>query len=323
MLISIIVPVYNSALYLEKCIDSILSQTYSNLELILINDGSTDSSREIMETYKKSDARIVLINKINTGVSDSRNTGIKASSGQMICFIDSDDWVDSDYLEIFTSNFENNNTLLIQSLNRNGTLKNIYKYKSYSIKTDIDPLFTDNNLLYCGGPMAKFYDQSVIQKNNILFDKNVTYGEDLIFFLEYIKHSDFIRFLPDAKYHYRLTEGSLSTKRNYPVKNYIEVHHAISQFIIWAKITKDSTLKYFYAIDWDILEAGIDQNIHKNLKNPKEDFSNLEKSITSLHYKYGNKKQKILYFFIKINNLLILKMYKSFLLKLSKLRKAI
>lgn len=320
MLISIIVPVYNSALYLEKCIDSILSQTYSNLELILINDGSTDGSREIMETYKKLDTRVVLINKTNTGVSDSRNIGIETSSGEMICFVDSDDWLDSDYLEIFISNFENNNTLLIQSLDRNGTLKNIYNYKSYSINTDIDSLFTDNDLLYCGGPMAKFYNQSIIKKNNILFDKNVTYGEDLIFFLEYMKHSDFIRFLPNAKYHYRITEGSLSSKRNYPVKNYIEVHHAISQFINWAKISKDSTLKYFYAIDWDILEAGIDQNIHKNFKNQKEDFSNLEKSITSLHYKYGNKKQKILYFFIKIKNLLILKMYKSFLLKLSKLK---
>jgi len=320
MLISIIVPIYNSSAYLEECIDSILSQTYTNFELYLINDGSTDNSGEIIENYGKKDSRVNVIHKNNSGVSDTRNTGIKAAQGEAICFIDSDDWVDSDYLETFTSNLKNDNTLLIQSMNRNGALKNIYKYKSYNIRTELDTLFTENDLLYCGGPMAKFYDQSIIQKNNIFFDKNVTYGEDLIFFLEYMKHSDFIRFLPDAKYHYRLTSGSLSSKRNYPIRNYIAVHNTISEFITWAKITKDSTLKYFYSIDWDILEAGIDQNIHKNLKNQKEEFSILEKSITILHYKYGNKKRKILYFFIKIKNLFILKMYKSFLSKLSKIK---
>ncbi|MFC7346648.1 glycosyltransferase family 2 protein [Chryseobacterium zhengzhouense] len=318
MLISVIVPVYNSAQYLEKCIDSILSQTYGNLELILVNDGSTDSSQNLIESFSKQDKRIVSINKSNTGVSDSRNAGINAASGEAICFIDSDDWIENDYLEIFVNNYKDNKTLLIQNLKRNGRTINKYSYKYYDIKAETEALFNDNNLLYSGGPVAKFYDRITILQNNILFNRNVSYGEDLIFFLDYIKHVKYIHFLDYAKYHYSHTVGSLSTKKSHPLTNYVTVQYNISQFIAWAKTTDPSTLKYFRTIQWDIIEAGIDQNIHLPLSNIREQLSLLHNAMEKNYFHFANINRKIIYLLIKSKNFFLLKQYKNMFVKLKR-----
>ena len=95
-LLSVIVPIYNTEDYLERCLNSIINQSYKNLEIILVNDGSTDSSKSICETYKKMDSRIKVINKKNGGLSSARNEGIRLSSGLLITFVDSDDWVNTD-----------------------------------------------------------------------------------------------------------------------------------------------------------------------------------------------------------------------------------
>lgn len=93
-LVSIIVPVYNAEKYLNKCLDSIVNQTYSNLEIILINDGSTDNSLSICNDYTNKDGRIIVIDKHNTGAADSRNEGLKKATGKYIMFVDSDDFID-------------------------------------------------------------------------------------------------------------------------------------------------------------------------------------------------------------------------------------
>jgi len=99
MLVSVIVPVYNVERYLDRCINSIINQIYSNIEIILINDGSTDGSLEKCKEYERKDSRIKVISKKNTGVSDSRNHGINAATGELFLFIDSDDWVTSDHIK--------------------------------------------------------------------------------------------------------------------------------------------------------------------------------------------------------------------------------
>ena len=98
--ISIIVPVYNVEKYLKKCIDSILSQTYKNIEVICINDGSTDSCIDILKEYEKRDERIIVISKENGGLSAARNDGMKKSTGEYVFFVDSDDWIESDMCEV-------------------------------------------------------------------------------------------------------------------------------------------------------------------------------------------------------------------------------
>ena len=99
-LISIIVPIYNVENYLRQCLDSIVSQTYQNFECLLINDGSSDNSADICREYIEKDSRFRYFEKENVGVSSARNLGIERSKGQYITFIDSDDWVDSEYLEV-------------------------------------------------------------------------------------------------------------------------------------------------------------------------------------------------------------------------------
>lgn len=99
MLISVVVPVYNVEAYLEKCVNSILHQYYENIEVILIDDGSTDNSGAICDALAAADSRIKVLHKPNGGVSSARNLGISVASGAYICFVDSDDWLDIDYFE--------------------------------------------------------------------------------------------------------------------------------------------------------------------------------------------------------------------------------
>lgn len=96
---SIIVPVYNVEQYLENCINSVLNQSFRNFQLILVDDGSKDSSGEICDRFAQKDSRVKVIHKPNAGVSAARNTGIDIATGQFICFIDSDDWIESEYLQ--------------------------------------------------------------------------------------------------------------------------------------------------------------------------------------------------------------------------------
>lgn len=107
-LITVIVPIYNVEKYLEKCLTSIICQTYRNLEIILVNDGSTDSSLEICCRYKKNDDRIAIINQKNNGVSNARNSGIKIATGRHITFIDADDYVENEYIEFLYDLLKNN-----------------------------------------------------------------------------------------------------------------------------------------------------------------------------------------------------------------------
>src|SRR5690606_21099984 len=102
-LISVIIPIYNVEDYLEKCLESLLSQTYSDLEIICVNDGSTDKSALIVEKYKNLDERIVLIEKENSGAGETRNQGVRFATGEYVWFVDGDDWVDKTACELLVS----------------------------------------------------------------------------------------------------------------------------------------------------------------------------------------------------------------------------
>ncbi len=98
-LISVVIPAYNVGKYIDKCIDTVLTQTYSNIEIILVDDGATDDTAEICDNYAKKDNRVKVIHKKNGGLSDARNAGIDAAKGKYITFIDSDDYIADDYVE--------------------------------------------------------------------------------------------------------------------------------------------------------------------------------------------------------------------------------
>ena len=119
MKISVIIPIYNVEKYLSRCLESVINQTYKNLEIILVNDGSTDNSSKIIQQYY--DPRIKIINKINGGLSSARNAGLKICTGDYITFVDSDDWIELDMIEFMTKQVCNTNCDLV-------VIKEIIKY---------------------------------------------------------------------------------------------------------------------------------------------------------------------------------------------------
>ncbi len=202
---SIIVPVYNSEQYLERCINSILNQTFSDFELLLINDGSTDKSGIICNEFAQSDSRIKVFHKSNGGVSSARNTGLDNAKGDWIVFCDSDDWVLPEWLNTFFQNLCDAD-LIIQgmrfdksALDDVNTPTNVaFSYRGgYSDCLDI---------MLCIGVvgylMNKAFRASIIRENDIVFDKRFNFHEDEDFILKYMVNSNSAISVETVGYHY-------------------------------------------------------------------------------------------------------------------------
>lgn len=190
-LISIIIPVYNAELSLKDCVGSILRQTYTNWELILVDDGSKDKSGEICDKYSNADSRIKVIHKANGGVSSARNAGLKAATGEWITFIDSDDTIGENYFNI---DFSLNTDLYIPCIKPN------IQPETY----DGERLnrFVAENLcnVYFRVPWAKFLNKSTVA--NLMFDESIRLGEDTVFNLIFLSKCSRIGTVNNIKYNY-------------------------------------------------------------------------------------------------------------------------
>ena len=220
--ISIIVPIYNSEKYLQRCIDSILSQTFNDYELILINDGSSDNSGNICDKYEKEDHRIKVFHKENGGVSSARNLGIDNAKGEWVAFIDSDDQLDRDYLLNF--NLNSDADLLVQGykkeyFNKKPEMIIPNMEESYLASDVISIIFDLEKKSIINSPWCKLFKREILFKHNILFDNNISYGEDHLFSLSFIEHIATISVTPKAGYIYQIRASqSLSTKCIEPEK---------------------------------------------------------------------------------------------------------
>ncbi|PZP50926.1 MAG: hypothetical protein DI598_04460 [Pseudopedobacter saltans] len=200
---SIVIPIYNASKFLSKCIDSVINQSYKDFELILVDDGSTDGSLEIIESYSKQDKRIIVCSQTNKGVSAARNFGIEHAIGKYILFIDADDWISMDYLSTFQSLLQlHEDVFIIQNVkceyaldnNPNAWAKgdNLNKLPEeylYDFKEGIydqNSFLDSTNLFNTPHPFAKLYKTEIIKKNGILLDSSLEMGEDLIFFVKYL-----------------------------------------------------------------------------------------------------------------------------------------
>lgn len=224
-LISVIVPVYNVEKYLKRCICSIIEQSYKNLEIILVNDGSTDGSLLICEKYKESDKRILLVNKENGGLSDARNAGINASNGDYIAFMDSDDfWKEKDFISRFLPALVAEKDLItfrFQRCDENET-------KYWEVSHHIDEK-TVNQLPYPRAIYQMLHNGSLeisactkIVKRNILIDNNIFFevgllSEDIDWSLKLYLYIHSMQVFDEAGYVYRIRENSITrtvSKRN-------------------------------------------------------------------------------------------------------------
>lgn len=214
-MVSMIVPVYNSEKTLSRCIDSILNQTYRDFELILLNDGSTDTSGEICDAYAKKDSRVRVVHKENTGVSDTRNRGIDLARGEYLQFLDSDDWITPDATALFVRTAtEQQCDMVISQFYRV-----IGEHVSQKGAIDEDGLMDRstyaNHMMqkpadfYYGVLWNKFYKRSIITEHRLRMDQSISWCEDFMFNLEYVRHTQTIYAMKVPVYYYVKTKGSL------------------------------------------------------------------------------------------------------------------
>lgn len=214
-LISIIIPIYNSEKTLHRCVDSILNQTFTDWELLLIDDGSKDKSGEICNEYATKDCRIKFFHKDNGGVSTARNIGLDNVEGEFVTFIDSDDWVNKKYLEHLVGHVEDDVDLVIsyaEFYNDYGVRKEVYPAK---IVTDnnFESIFIENDMHWHTSPWSKLYRMDVIRKNNLRFCEGMHIGEDALFLYSYILLSKKFYISSDTDYCYYETIQNSLTKR--------------------------------------------------------------------------------------------------------------
>ncbi len=237
--ISIVVPIYNSSLFLSRCVDSLITQTYKNIEIILVNDGSKDNSLEICRKYEQVDSRIKVFDKPNSGVGSTRNYGLRQCTGKYICFVDSDDYVSSKYCEILMRNLANQSAdLSIVSLALNecepieGRIEYVDKNDAY-----YQVLF-DNS--FFGYPVNKLYKKDIIA---ILGDKpfpeNLYWGEDLIFNINYLINCDRIVKQDIILYYYIQNDDSCTNKKTINDRTITLLDSCKRVIDIYSKLCKD------------------------------------------------------------------------------------
>ena len=246
-LISIIVPVFNTEKYLPGCIESIISQTYSNFELFLIDDGSNDNSPSICDSYALSDERITVVHQNNAGVSEARNKGLASAKGDYFCFIDSDDEIEPDMLEKLYETAEKTNS----DLTICGYMY-ILGEKAKPFSSRYEEVIGENNIaLFVAdhymewlihSPWGKLYRN--IQFEPKSFDRNKSFGEDEKFNIGFFRSAKKIVILENCLYRYRYVEGSLfKTYKDSHFDGLCDIHETALSYLSRAGLKQATDLE--------------------------------------------------------------------------------
>lgn len=214
-LVSVVIPFYNSEKTLDRCIQSVVLQEYSNLDIILIDDGSTDESEKICQKYLIKEYRIRYFYQENQGVSSARNYGIDVAKGDYILFIDSDDYIDSNMISELLENMDISicgySTYYIEEKKEISYITNYNELKKMDIKRDkfLKHLgYWMLNLNIICMPWNKLFNLKKIRDNNLYFPYEISYGEDLIFNLNYFNIMETVSFIPECLYHYEVGKAN-------------------------------------------------------------------------------------------------------------------
>ena len=229
-LISLIIPVYNVESFLSECLDSILDQTDSNYEVIVVDDGSTDCSLNIAEEYQALCSRIKVVHQANAGVSAARNKGIALAQGEYIAFVDSDDWLDSDYLKRLREPLDKGVDLVTvgmfdcESAEKCDKVQNACTYlPNLNEANQFLALLKSKRLT---GPCCKLYKTAIIKDNGLRFSEDVSFAEDKEFVARYVSFCNSAFISDYCGYYYRCAvTGSLSKK--------IHPERYLTEYRIW------------------------------------------------------------------------------------------
>ena len=211
-LVSIIIPVYNAENYIRDCLNSVIKQTYRNIEIILIDDGTLDNSGIICEEYAMKDERIRVIHKKNEGVSTARNVGIGLAKGRYILFVDADDFVTDEYVRMLCEKMKDTDIVLC-GYEKIGLKEEKIVLNKFGLLSRDELFFyiLCNNVVH-GSCCNKIFRADIIKKNRLCFDKDIAVGEDMLFLVSYLKNCNSYYYIDEALYCYRKNEESVMQK---------------------------------------------------------------------------------------------------------------
>lgn len=244
-LITIIIPVYNLEYYIARCLDSVLAQTYSNLQVIVVNDGSKDNSLKIIKQYEERDSRIILIDKANEGVSAARNMGVDIAMGEYIMFIDGDDWIDTNMVETLYLLAVENNTDFVGGGFVFEELKS--GRKRFSPIGFHPQVIEGKNILrnyltghyLWGSVWGGMYRRTFLNEYNLRFDKGIRYGEDVFFNLQVMSKANKVLVCENHFYHVLVRPSSVTRqtvheldkeKKNPDVVKYLKMQNLWDEY---------------------------------------------------------------------------------------------
>ena len=288
-LVSVIVPVYKVEGFLKQCVDSLINQTYHNIEIILVDDGSPDNCPELCDEYAKKDNRIRVIHRENGGLSAARNSGINIANGEYICFVDSDDWIDLDMIELLYNAISANNADYAVC-----GMKDEFDYKVSQKRTgEILCKTADKNkaleliLLdecFYGYAWNKLYRRAKFE--DLHFDEKLLSCEDLDFTVKYAEKCESVVYTAEKMYHYRHHGLSMTGDMNYSVRK-------LSVLDAYEKITpiyEKHRADLLPIIERNYLKIAI--NILGRMKASKVDDGEVLKRIKGIIKKYYPKVMK-------------------------------
>lgn len=228
--VSVIMPVYNSEEFLERSLNSVLNQRFKDFELIIVDDGSKDSSALLCRRYEEKDGRVKVILKDNGGASSARNMGLLSATGRYVCFMDSDDLVKDTYLSNLVSIIDDCDIAMSHSIfvKRGKEHSEPHRYE----KGDIDVLFDSENIESSYSPYNKLFKLDIIRDNNIRFDEKIHIGEDRVFVYTYLLHSTGAVISSESDYYYMIREGSLMSK-------YYDLETELYAYNVYCAIVKE------------------------------------------------------------------------------------
>ena len=252
--VSIIIPIYNTSKYLKKCLNSVIAQSYQNLEIVLVDDGSTDESGKIADEYAKKDSRIRILHQENQGQSAARNAGIKYATGKFINFIDSDDEINPEFISKLLTTFNDDTAITVCGMHykrlKNKTAENVYishlrpKRKNESKKAYILYLLAIDGRMYSS--VNKLFRTEFLK--NLTFDTSLNFAEDTKFVLNYLKKAKGeIKFINEPLYIYNFgTENSTINKSAVKWKNWQNSYQFLKSWL--GKNPKASELFWLHLV---------------------------------------------------------------------------
>ena len=282
--ISIIVPVYNVEDYLRQCLDSIIAQTFTDWECILVDDGSKDKSGSICDEYAQKDNRFIVIHKPNGGVSSARNIGLEQARGEWVFFSDADDLLEFDALETLIKGTESGSPIIMAGFNKLSEDKNLIEtntkeiIKEISVEEAIMEQYKPSDFSYQGYLWCKLFRLDIIKDNYLIFDESISFNEDALFIMQYIcclKDKIYYTTKPVYNYIERSSSAMGSTINHFNPKFVTHLDSVIKQKEVVFTYTNNPELRktalirivnlYNYCLDMMLNHHEFDSEIHKKM----------------------------------------------------------